>query len=59
MCLIQLSVSTPHFCSFFSKQYQELPLVALLFQEKISFKNCGVSTAIWGKPNNLTPNTQL
>jgi hypothetical protein len=36
--LIQLSVTTPHFYRFFSKQSQELPLVALPLQEKIAVK---------------------
>jgi peroxiredoxin Q/BCP len=31
-------------------------LVALLFQEKNSFKNCGVFTIIWGKKSNINDN---
>jgi NaMN:DMB phosphoribosyltransferase len=43
MCLIQFCVTTPHFYSFFSKQLQELPLVALSSQEKITIKIPGFS----------------
>jgi hypothetical protein len=43
MCLIQRYVATPHFYCFFSKQSQELPLVALPLPEKIAIKIPGFS----------------
>jgi hypothetical protein len=49
MCLFQLFVASSRFEIFFSNEQQELPLVALLLQEKINFKTSKLSTFIWGK----------
>jgi hypothetical protein len=41
LCLIQLFATNPRFKTFFSTPLQELPLVALYWQEKTSFKTAG------------------
>ena len=43
MCLIQLSVATRGFYSYFSKKSLQLPLVAESLQEKLAVKTSGFS----------------